>query len=177
MTKIWNKKLSGSLTIEASLVVSTVLVVLALLLQIFFWVHCQVVGNLILAETLEDINYNERKVGELLGENVSDIVARQKKRLNGYFYCGDCSLKAADMLVFSEGSFAKGDGGDGWPGPSGTMIMENFEPEKTIWGYEKLFNNKPGKADEAVGDKGPENREKTGGVSANGSNVQKRNES
>lgn len=157
MMKKLNRRLNGSFTVEASIVVSTMLLVIALLLQGVFTIHSRVVGKLILAEAMEEIYYRERPLGGILKEDPSDITEFHNNRLKGYFYCGDCAITVKNSIAAMMGTFKKADG-QGSNSKNMTIIKE--DPEQIIWMFETFLGD----------------RKKTG-ENADGNRIQKGNES
>lgn len=118
-----NGFLSGSYTVEASLVMSFTLLFIAALLTGIFQVHSRVVGNFVLQEGLERLIYLETTGNEEVAENresagntesagnmgkagntgiveeaemaknMEEIAEEEVRRLKSFFWCGGSTLK------------------------------------------------------------------------------------
>lgn len=135
--QIFRRSVRGSLTVEAACTVSLTLIFIGTLLMGVFWIHSRVVGNLALAETLEEINYRERPLGGIMKQGDGGIVSWHEERLRRYFFCGDFDLQAADMVIASEGRVTKNNAL--W-GVESEMTFVKMNPEELIWAYENFFD-------------------------------------
>lgn len=112
-----NGSLSGSYTVEASLVMSFTLLFIAALSTGVFQVHSRVVGNFVLQEGLERLIYLETAGNEEVAENtesaanmgkagntdiveeaemaknMEDIAEEEVRRLKSFFWCGGSTLE------------------------------------------------------------------------------------
>lgn len=82
--------LDGSVTVEAALVMSALLLFIASLLTGVFEVHARVAGNLVLQEALERYVHLEEE------QQVSDLVNDAQLDYRGYFWCGKGSISLED---------------------------------------------------------------------------------
>lgn len=106
-----NGFLSGSYTVEASLVMSFILLFIAALLTGIFQVHSRIVGNFVLQEGLERLVYLETAGNEEMAvntesagntdiveeaemaKNMEDIAEEEARRLKSFFWCGGSTLE------------------------------------------------------------------------------------
>lgn len=77
--------LEGSLTVEAALVMSVLLLFIASLITGVFEIHTRVAGNLVLQETLEKCMHLEE-------QQIYELEREAKQDYRGYFWCGDGSI-------------------------------------------------------------------------------------
>ena len=95
----------GSVTVEASLVMSITLFVMAGLLQGVFDMHARTAEAFILAEGLEKHVFFEEQAEQERGRSREDIGEEQTKKLHSVFGCGKAGLSlSGDGLLRVEGS-------------------------------------------------------------------------
>ena len=68
-----NQKYDGSMTVEASIVMSVVILSLASLIRYAYTVHDTVTGGMILEETIERVRNNVDKKKIVINENINTL--------------------------------------------------------------------------------------------------------
>lgn len=117
------KGLEGSYTVEASLVMSLTLILIAVLLNGVFDVHCRVVGNFILQEALERCVFpaSEEETEDRVRE---EIQTQMQSRLRGFFACGQVKLKLGEAGRNKNGSVGNS--------VFTEISVKEYEPENTM---------------------------------------------
>lgn len=87
---IFRAECDGSYTVEAALIMAITLFLIAALLTEAFHIHGEVVGDMILMDTMEQWAYPEEHVSE------QEISQKAEKRLKTYFRCQQKQLEISE---------------------------------------------------------------------------------
>lgn len=113
------RKLDGTLTVEAALIMAVTLFLIASLLRGAFEIHSQVAGNLVLQEAMEQAAHREEGTPE-----INSIEAEADRRLKMYYWCQNGSISLRDGRGRLEGRT----GGS----LDSEISIKKFNPEKFL---------------------------------------------
>lgn len=119
----WKEKKEASYTVEAALVMAITLFLMASLLTEAFKTHGQIVGDMVLQDTMEQWGYleEEKEEKEIFQK---EIVQKAGHRLRSYFWCGDMRLNITESGLRINGTVNDGH--------SSSISIRAFEPEKFL---------------------------------------------
>lgn len=113
-----NKALSGSLTVEASLVMTVTLFLIAAMITRAFDLHSDVVGRFVLQDGLEQAVHMEK------GQKVELIKEWATCGWQEYFWCKGRKIYIEEQNSVFEGKLDNGSGAE--------ILVKRFEPEQFL---------------------------------------------
>lgn len=114
----WKEEKEASYTVEAAFIMAITLFLIASLLTEAFKIHSQIVGDMILQDTIEYWGYLAEDIKE------GEILQKASQRLKSYFWCGGKQLNIEKNGRRINGTVDEG--------KSSSISIRVFEPEKFL---------------------------------------------